>query len=73
VIGTPDDFIAQLERLREESGGFGRFLQLQVPWADWAGGELQAAQVARAAQHAAEKGEQDLDPDIVARFKEKTR
>jgi limonene 1,2-monooxygenase len=35
VIGTPDDAIAQLERLREQSGGFGCFLQLAHNWADW--------------------------------------
>lgn len=36
VIGTPDDFVAQIERLQAQSGGFGCFLQLEVPWADWA-------------------------------------
>jgi limonene 1,2-monooxygenase len=35
VIGTPDDAIAQLERLYEQSGGFGCFLQLAHNWADW--------------------------------------
>jgi limonene 1,2-monooxygenase len=35
VIGTPDDAIAQLERLQEQSGGFGCFLQLAHNWADW--------------------------------------
>src|SRR5204863_1395821 len=35
VIGTPDDAIAQLERLHEQSGGFGCFLQLAHNWADW--------------------------------------
>jgi limonene 1,2-monooxygenase len=35
VIGTPDDAIAQLERLEEQSGGFGCFLQLAHNWADW--------------------------------------
>lgn len=35
VIGTPDDAIAQLARLREQSGGFGCFLQLAHNWADW--------------------------------------
>lgn len=34
VIGTPDQAIAQIERLQQRSGGFGRFLV----WAnDWAG------------------------------------
>jgi len=36
VIGTPDDCVAQIERLKAQSGGFGCFLQLEVPWADWA-------------------------------------
>jgi limonene 1,2-monooxygenase len=35
VIGTPDDAIAQLARLREQSGGFGCFLQLAHNWAEW--------------------------------------
>ena len=35
VIGTPDDCIAQLERLRERSGGFGCFLLLAHNWANW--------------------------------------
>jgi limonene 1,2-monooxygenase len=35
VIGTPDDAIVQLERLQEQSGGFGCFLQLAHNWADW--------------------------------------
>ena len=36
VIGTPDDFVAQMERLNEQSGGFGCFLTLDNHWADWA-------------------------------------
>ena len=36
VIGTPDDAIAQIERLWEQSnGGFGAFLQLAHNWANW--------------------------------------
>ncbi len=35
VIGTPDDAIAQIERLRQQSGGFGAFLQLAHNWADF--------------------------------------
>jgi len=35
VIGTPDDAIAQLERLEKQSGGFGCFLQLAHNWANW--------------------------------------
>jgi len=35
VIGTPDDAIAMIERLEEQSGGFGCFLQLAHNWADF--------------------------------------
>lgn len=35
VIGTPDDAIAQIQRLQKESGGFGSFLQMAHNWADW--------------------------------------
>lgn len=35
VIGTPDDCIAQLERLEQQSGGYGCFLQMAHNWADW--------------------------------------
>jgi limonene 1,2-monooxygenase len=34
VIGTPDDAIAQLERLEQQSGGFGCFLMLAHEWAN---------------------------------------
>jgi limonene 1,2-monooxygenase len=33
VIGTPDDFAAQLERLEKQSGGFGTFLNMAQDWA----------------------------------------
>ncbi len=33
VIGTPDDAIAQLDRLKEQSGGFGAFLNMAHNWA----------------------------------------
>lgn len=36
VIGTPDDAVAQLKRLQEQSGGFGSFLHMANNWADWA-------------------------------------
>ena len=36
VVGTPDDFVAQMERLNEQSGWFGCFLHLDNHWADWA-------------------------------------
>lgn len=35
VIGTPDDAITQIERLQQQSGGFGAFLQLANNWADF--------------------------------------
>lgn len=35
VIGTPEDAIAQLQRVEEQSGGFGCFLQLAHNWADF--------------------------------------
>jgi len=34
VIGTPDDVAAQIERLIEQSGGFGSFLCMGHDWAD---------------------------------------
>ncbi len=34
VIGTPDDAIAQIERLERQSGGFGTFLLFGHEWAD---------------------------------------
>ena len=34
VIGTPDDYVQQIERLSEQSGGFGCFLHLDNHWAD---------------------------------------
>lgn len=34
VIGTPDDAIAQLERLKNQSGGFGCFLIMANDWAE---------------------------------------
>jgi limonene 1,2-monooxygenase len=35
VIGTPDDALAQLERLDAQSGGYGAFLFMDHNWADW--------------------------------------
>ncbi len=35
VIGTPDDAIAEIERLQTKQGEFGCFLQLAHNWADW--------------------------------------
>ncbi|MGW3204258.1 LLM class flavin-dependent oxidoreductase [Streptomyces sp. NPDC001135] len=34
VIGTPDDAIAQIERLAKQSGGFGTYLMMGHNWAD---------------------------------------
>jgi limonene 1,2-monooxygenase len=34
VIGTPDQAIAQIRRLEEQSGGFGAFLIMATEWAD---------------------------------------
>lgn len=36
VIGTPEDAIAQIDRLQAKQGEFGCFLQLAHNWADWA-------------------------------------
>jgi limonene 1,2-monooxygenase len=35
VIGTPDDAITVLEKLREKQGEFGAFLHQCHDWADW--------------------------------------
>ena len=35
VIGTPDDAIAQIERLHEQSGGFGTYLLFDHNWVPW--------------------------------------
>jgi limonene 1,2-monooxygenase len=34
VIGTPDDAVAQIERLEKQTGGFGAFLTMANDWAD---------------------------------------
>jgi len=34
VVGTPDDMIAQIARLEEQSGGFGAFLSISHDWAN---------------------------------------
>ncbi|MES2492417.1 MAG: LLM class flavin-dependent oxidoreductase [Pseudomonadota bacterium] len=36
VIGTPDDAVAQIERLQKQSGGFGTLVLFAQNWADWA-------------------------------------
>lgn len=35
VVGTPEDAVKQIERLREQSGGFGAFLLMDNNWAEW--------------------------------------
>jgi limonene 1,2-monooxygenase len=35
VVGTPEDAIKQIEKLRAKQGAFGCFLQLAHNWADW--------------------------------------
>ena len=35
VIGTPDDAVAQIERLKAQSGGFGTLVMFAHNWADW--------------------------------------
>jgi len=35
VIGDPDDAIAQIERLEQQSGGFGCLLLMDHNWAEW--------------------------------------
>jgi limonene 1,2-monooxygenase len=48
VIGTPEDCIAQIERLQKQSnGGFGCFLQLAHNWADWGATKRSYEMVAR--------------------------
>ena len=36
VIGTPDDAVAQIQRLQKQSGGFGTLVLFAHNWADWA-------------------------------------
>ncbi len=35
VVGTPEDAVKQIERLREQSGGFGAYLMMDHNWAEW--------------------------------------
>ena len=35
VVGTPEDAVAQIARLQEQSGGFGAYLTLDTNWAEW--------------------------------------
>ena len=103
VVGTPDDCVAQIDRLQKQSGGFGCFLQLAHNWAswettkrsyeliaryvmpkfqdlnlnrdaslDWARtnrasfmGQAMAAVGTRIAQHIADKGSENIRPEIL--------
>uniref|UniRef100_UPI0035C9B9FC LLM class flavin-dependent oxidoreductase n=1 Tax=uncultured Sphingomonas sp. TaxID=158754 RepID=UPI0035C9B9FC len=47
VVGTPDDAIARIELLRQESGGFGAFLLFAHNWADWAATQQSYEMIAR--------------------------
>ena len=109
VIGTPDDAVAQIARLQEQSGGFGCFLNLDVPWANVAAskesyelmarfvfpkvnnlnanratsehwlrsrnahfrGEMTAAVGERLARYAAEKGGNNVQPEMLEAFSKK--
>jgi len=35
VVGSPEDAVNQIERLQEQSGGFGAYLIMATDWADW--------------------------------------
>ena len=61
VVGTPDDLIAQIERLEEQSGGFGAFLSISH---DWANRDAERAQLRadRALRHAALPGRERVHP-----------
>jgi limonene 1,2-monooxygenase len=47
VIGTPEDCVEQIERLRKQSGGFGCFLQLAHNWANWEATQRSYEMIAR--------------------------
>ena len=47
VVGTPDDAIAQIKRLQEQSGGFGCFLNMTTSWANWAATKNSVEMIAR--------------------------
>ncbi|MFW2852659.1 LLM class flavin-dependent oxidoreductase [Sphingomonas sp. TX0543] len=110
VIGTPDDAIAQIERLENQSGGFGTFLNFDTNWADWEQKkrsyeliarhvrphfkksqtnrsaswnwaadrreelvqQVQASVGVRIAQHVAEKGTNNINPEYLAAMGVKT-
>ncbi len=47
VVGTPDDAVERIERLQQESGGFGAFLLFAHNWADWAATQKSYELIAR--------------------------
>lgn len=47
VIGTPEDAIAQIKRLEEQSGGFGSYLVLDTNWAEWTNKKKSYEMIAR--------------------------
>lgn len=47
VVGTPDDLIARMQQLVEESGGFGCFLFMAHNWAEWAATKRSYEMIAR--------------------------
>ena len=59
VIGTPDDAVAQIERLTKQSGGFGCYMLMANDWADrrarLASYELLAKEVFPHFQHSADR------------------
>jgi limonene 1,2-monooxygenase len=111
VIGTPDDCIAQIEKLQKQSGGFGCFLQLAHNWANWEAtqhsyemiaryvmphfqdsntnrdqsiefarsnyadlvGQARVAVGSRVAQYVAEKGTQNIQPEVLQAFESELR
>ena len=106
VVGTPDDAVAQISRLREQTGGFGCFMQLAHNWANWENtkqswelfaryvmpkfqdlnvrrdesmewarvnhdafiGQARSAVNARIAQHIAEKGGDNISPEVAKNY-----
>jgi limonene 1,2-monooxygenase len=62
VVGTPDQAVAQIERLMEQSGGFGTYLLMAHEWADrqatLASYELFAREVMPHFQRSSERAEQ---------------
>ncbi len=106
VVGTPDDAIAQIDRLWKATGGFGCFMQLAHNWANWENtkhswelfaryvmpkfqdlnvrretslewarsnhdefmGRSRAAVTTRIEQHMAEKGADNISPEIAKNY-----